>query len=53
MPEVVNDLQSGSKRLKQYADGMLAAIVAGAVVMKETEHTGALPGQLLRGPLAR
>ncbi len=53
MPEVVNDLPSGSKRLKQYADGMLATIVAGAVVMKENEHTGALPGQLLRGLLAR
>ena len=53
MPEVVHDLPSGSKRLKQYADGMLATVVAGQVVLKENEHTGALPGQLLRGPLAR
>ena len=53
MPEVVCDLPSGSKRLKQYADGMLATVVAGQVVLKENEHTGALPGQLLRGPLAR
>jgi len=53
MPEVVNDLPSGSKRVKQYADGMLATIVAGAIVMKENEHTGALPGRLIRGPLAR
>ena len=53
MPEVVSDLPSGSKRLKQFADGMLATIVAGEVVMKENGHTGALPGQLLRGPLAR
>ena len=40
-------------QLKQYADGMLATVVAGQVVLKENEHTGALPGQLLRGPLAR
>ncbi len=51
MPEVVNDLPSGAKRLKQYAQGMLATIVAGEVVLKENQHTGALPGQLLRGPL--
>lgn len=53
MPEVVNDLPSGSKRLKQYADGMLATVVAGEVVLRNNEHTGALPGRLLRGPLAR
>ena len=53
MPEVVNDLPSGSKRLKQYADGILATVVAGEVVLKENQHTGALPGQLLRGPLGR
>jgi N-acyl-D-aspartate/D-glutamate deacylase len=53
MPTVENDLPSGSKRLKQYADGMLATVVAGQIVLKENQHTGALPGQLLRGPLAR
>jgi len=53
MPTVENDLPSGSKRLKQYADGMLATVVAGQAVLKENQHTGALPGQLLRGPLAR
>ena len=53
MPEVVHDLPSGSKRLKQYAAGMLATIVAGQTVLKENQHTGALPGQLLRGPLGR
>ena len=53
MPTVENDLPSGSKRLKQYADGMLATVVAGQTVLKEKKHTGALPGQLLRGPLAR
>ena len=53
MPEVVNDLPSSSTRLKQYADGMLATVVAGQTVLKENRHTGALPGQLLRGPLGR
>jgi N-acyl-D-aspartate/D-glutamate deacylase len=48
MPEVVNDLPSGAKRLKQYADGMLATVVAGQVVLKDNQHTGALPGKLLR-----
>ncbi len=53
MPTVAYDLPSGAKRLKQYADGMLATIVAGEVVLKENQHTGALPGKLLRGPLYR
>ncbi len=52
LPEVVNDLPAGAKRLKQTADGMLATIVAGQILLKHNEHTGALPGRLLRGPLA-
>ena len=51
MPLVVNDLPSGAKRLKQYADGILATVIAGKIVLKDKEHTGALPGKLLRGPL--
>jgi len=27
--------------------------VNGEVLMRDNEHTGALPGQLIRGPLAR
>jgi N-acyl-D-aspartate/D-glutamate deacylase len=53
MPQVVNDLPGGAPRLKQYADGMLATVVAGQVVLENNRHTGALPGKLLRGPLAR
>ncbi len=52
LPEVVHDLPAGAKRLKQTADGMLATIVGGQIVLNNNEHTGALPGQLLRGPLA-
>jgi N-acyl-D-aspartate/D-glutamate deacylase len=53
MPEVVNDLPAGAKRLKQYADGIRATVVGGQTVLKDNEHTGALPGSVLRGPLAR
>jgi N-acyl-D-aspartate/D-glutamate deacylase len=52
MPEVVCDLPAGAKRLKQTADGMLATVVNGEVVLRDNEPTGATPGQLLRGPLA-
>jgi N-acyl-D-aspartate/D-glutamate deacylase len=53
MPEVVNDLPAGATRLRQTADGIAATIVNGQTVLRDGEHTGALPGQLLRGPLAR
>jgi len=53
MPTVEYDLPSGAQRLKQMADGIAATIINGRVVLKNNEHTGALPGQLLRGPLAR
>ena len=53
MPEVVNDLPAGAKRLKQYADGIKATVVNGQTVLMENEHTGAVPGRVLRGPLAR
>jgi len=52
MPTVVNDLPGGAKRLKQYSTGIKATIVGGETVLKDNEHTGALPGRLLRGPLA-
>ncbi len=52
MPEVVNDLPAGGQRLKQYADGIKATVVNGETVLKDNEHTGALPGRLVRGPLA-
>jgi N-acyl-D-aspartate/D-glutamate deacylase len=53
MPELVYDLPAGARRLKQKAAGILATVVNGEVVLRNNEHTGALPGQLLRGPLAR
>lgn len=53
MPELTYDLPAGARRLKQKAAGFLASVVNGQVVLRENEHTGALPGQLLRGPLAQ
>lgn len=53
MPELAYDLPAGARRLKQKAAGLLATVVNGQVVLRNNEHTGALPGQLLRGPLAR
>ena len=52
LPELTYDLPAGARRLKQKADGFLATVVNGEVVLRNNEHTGALPGQLLRGPLA-
>jgi N-acyl-D-aspartate/D-glutamate deacylase len=52
MPEVVNDLPAGARRLRQRAIGFHASIVNGQVVLRDGEHTGAYPGRVLRGPLA-
>ena len=52
LPEVVHDLPGGAKRLLQKAAGFRATVVGGQVTFREGRHTGALPGRLLRGPLA-
>lgn len=43
------DLPTGGRRLSQQADGYVATIVSGKVTYREGEHTGALPGRLVRG----
>lgn len=48
-PEMVYDLPAGGKRLIQKADGYVATICAGEVTYENGEHTGALPGRLIRG----
>ena len=53
LPEVVHDLPAAAVRLKQGARGIHATVVNGEVVLRNGEHTGALPGRLLRGPLAQ
>jgi N-acyl-D-amino-acid deacylase len=52
MPVLDHDLPAGARRLKQKATGLKTTIVNGQVLLKDNEHTGALPGRLLRGPLA-
>ena len=53
MPEVVDDLPSGARRLVQRTRGISATVVNGEILLRDGKHTGALPGQLLRGPLGR
>jgi N-acyl-D-aspartate/D-glutamate deacylase len=52
LPRLYHDLPSGAARIKQKTDGIKATIVNGQVLMRNNEHTGAYPGQLLRGRLA-
>ncbi len=47
-PEIAHDLPAGGKRLLQRADGYVATLVAGTPVFEHGEHTGALPGHLVR-----
>ena len=51
MPEVVDDLPAGARRLVQRTRGIAATVVNGQVLLRDNKPTGALPGQLLRGPL--
>lgn len=46
--EVVYDLPAGGKRLMQRAQGYRHTFVAGVETVCDDEHTGALPGHLLR-----
>ncbi|MGW0661596.1 N-acyl-D-amino-acid deacylase family protein [Streptodolium elevatio] len=52
MPEVAYDIPGGAYRLRQRATGIHATVVAGRVAFRDGVHTGALPGRLVRGPLA-
>ena len=48
-PHVAHDLPAGGKRLVQGARGYKATIVEGQVTYRDGDHTGALPGRLVRG----
>ena len=52
-PEMRYDLPAGGKRLVQGATGYVATVLAGAVVSRDGEATGALPGRLVRRAPAR
>lgn len=47
-PRLVRDLPAGGQRLVQGADGYVATFVVGEAVFENGEHTGALPGRLVR-----
>jgi N-acyl-D-aspartate/D-glutamate deacylase len=49
LPEVVRDLPAGGRRLHQRASGYEATIVAGEVIRRFDQSTGARPGKLIRG----
>jgi N-acyl-D-amino-acid deacylase len=53
VPAVDLDLPAGAPRIKQKATGLLATIVAGVETFHRGEHSGALPGRLLRRNLGR
>ena len=52
-PYVAFDLPAGGRRLNQTAEGYLATLKNGKVIMQNGKPTGALPGGLVRGPQAR
>src|SRR5213080_3158940 len=47
-PELVNDLPAGGRRFVQRVDGYVATFLAGTPTFERGEHTGALPGRLVR-----
>lgn len=53
VPEIVEDLPGGGKRLSQRAEGFAATIVAGEITIRDGEPTGRRPGRLIRNRLAR
>ena len=48
VPRVAYDLPAGGKRMQQKSDGYVATIVSGEITYLNGEHTGALPGRLVR-----
>jgi N-acyl-D-aspartate/D-glutamate deacylase len=47
--EEAHDLPGGAMRLKQLSHGIPYTIVNGEVLIENGEHTGAVPGKVLRG----
>ena len=51
-PTIVHDLPAGGRRLMQTAEGYLWTVKSGRVTFESGQHTGELPGELLRGTRA-
>jgi N-acyl-D-aspartate/D-glutamate deacylase len=47
-PEIVHDMPANGRRFVQRVEGYEATLVAGQPVFERGEHTGALPGKLVR-----
>ncbi len=52
-PEAVFDLPAGGKRLVQRVDGYDHIVKSGQPIFERNQHTGALPGKLVRGGVSR
>jgi N-acyl-D-aspartate/D-glutamate deacylase len=52
-PQLIADLPAGGTRLMQRADGYVATIKRGEVIVDDGTLTGARPGRLQRGPQQR
>ncbi|MCU1374462.1 MAG: hypothetical protein JWO68_1748 [Actinomycetia bacterium] len=52
VPELVNDLPGGGRRLEQRSHGFLATLVSGQVTVDHGKPTGNTPGQLIRNRIA-
>jgi N-acyl-D-aspartate/D-glutamate deacylase len=47
-PEIVHDMPANGRRFIQKVEGYQATICAGTAIFERGEHTGALPGKLVR-----
>jgi N-acyl-D-aspartate/D-glutamate deacylase len=50
MPEMVFDFPAKGRRFVQRVDGYKYTIVSGEVILEDGQPTGALPGNVIRGP---
>ena len=48
VPSYVHDFPNGGGRLVQGADGYVATVCNGTIILEDDEHTGARPGSVLR-----
>jgi N-acyl-D-aspartate/D-glutamate deacylase len=54
LPEdVVHDFPAGGWRIRELAQGIHYTIVNGQVLLQDGQHTGALPGRVLRNALCQ
>jgi N-acyl-D-amino-acid deacylase len=52
-PELVHDMPAGGRRFIQRVEGYEATLVAGTPIFERGEHTGAMPGRLVRAGVNR